>query len=61
MGETDRKNVVVVGAGASTDFGLPVGAQLKQSIAQMCALKPERTFDFSLHDPVLNILHKSLH
>jgi hypothetical protein len=36
MGEVARRNVYVVGAGASTDFGLPVGSDLKAMIAERC-------------------------
>ncbi|MEL7225108.1 MAG: hypothetical protein AAGL17_09610 [Cyanobacteria bacterium J06576_12] len=34
MGNAERKNVFVVGAGASREFGLPTGAELLDGIAQ---------------------------
>src|SRR6056297_1438470 len=37
MGDTGRRNVYVVGAGASTDFGLPTGSVLKDEIAGICS------------------------
>jgi hypothetical protein len=37
MGELERKNVIVVGAGASAEFGLPTGVTLKKQIANFCA------------------------
>ena len=39
MGETFRKNVIVVGAGASKEFGLPTGAELAQSIAGIADIR----------------------
>ncbi len=35
MGDKNRKNVIVVGAGASKEFGLPVGSTLKTQIADL--------------------------
>jgi hypothetical protein len=45
MGEIERTNVIVVGAGASKELGLPVGVELKQRIAKLCewVRKDERT------------------
>jgi hypothetical protein len=34
MGNSNRSNVIVVGAGASKEFGLPVGAELKSIISE---------------------------
>jgi hypothetical protein len=39
MGNAFRKNVIVVGAGASKEFGLPTGAELTQSIAGIADIK----------------------
>ena len=38
MGDTERTNVVVVGAGASQEFKLPTGAGLAKAIAEFCRL-----------------------
>lgn len=39
MGQTLRKNVIVVGAGASKEFGLPTGAELTSIIASICDIR----------------------
>ena len=39
MGETFRRNVIVVGAGASKEFGLPTGAELAQMIATVADIR----------------------
>lgn len=43
MGNTHRKNVVVVGAGASKEFGLPTGAELKNDIAKISDIRFEES------------------
>lgn len=39
MGKTDRKNVIIVGAGASKEFGLPTGNELKDQIAKISDIR----------------------
>lgn len=39
MGVTFRKNVIVVGAGASKEFGLPTGAELTSQIAHITDIR----------------------
>jgi hypothetical protein len=39
LGETFRKNVIVVGAGASKEYGLPTGAELARSIATIADIR----------------------
>lgn len=39
MGNTFRKNVIVVGAGASKEFELPTGAELKNDIAKISDIR----------------------
>ncbi|AUQ65940.1 hypothetical protein [Phaeobacter inhibens] len=39
MGNVDRRNVIVVGAGASKEFNLPTGAELKSRIARICDIR----------------------
>lgn len=39
MGQTDRKNVIIVGAGASKEFNLPTGEELKSIIESFATLK----------------------
>ncbi|MDB2439382.1 hypothetical protein N9W89_11755 [Hellea sp.] len=39
MGNTHRKNVIIVGAGASAEFNLPVGNQLKNIIAELSDIR----------------------
>lgn len=39
MGQTERKNVIIVGAGASKEFGLPTGNELKSSIAKLSDIR----------------------
>lgn len=39
MGNADRRNVIVVGAGASKEFNLPTGAELKSQIARISDIK----------------------
>jgi len=39
VGNTFRKNVIIVGAGASAEFNLPVGNQLKDTIAQLSDIR----------------------
>lgn len=39
MGVTFRRNVIVVGAGASKEFGLPTGAELTNKIAQISDIR----------------------
>ncbi len=39
MGETFRRNVIIVGAGASKEYGLPTGAELAQSIARIADIR----------------------
>lgn len=39
MGETFRKNVIVVGAGASKEYGLPTGVELAGKIAQLADIR----------------------
>ena len=38
MGEIERRNVIVVGAGASKEFGLPTGAELLEKIQNLADL-----------------------
>ena len=39
MGNSSRKNVIIVGAGASKEFGLPIGDELKADIAKIADIK----------------------
>lgn len=39
LGNADRRNVIVVGAGASKEFNLPTGAELKSKIARISDIR----------------------
>jgi hypothetical protein len=39
LGDTFRKNVIIVGAGASKEYGLPTGVELAQSIASIADIR----------------------
>lgn len=39
MGETERKNVIVVGAGASQEFGLPTGVELTSKLQELLSFE----------------------
>jgi hypothetical protein len=39
VGETFRRNVIIVGAGASKEYGLPTGAELAQTIAKISDIR----------------------
>lgn len=54
MGVKERKNVVVVGAGANVDFGLPVGNSLKEIISRKCASASGEKLNFRINDGQLS-------
>lgn len=45
------KKVFVVGAGASAEFGLPVGAELKQTISNLCRTKSDDYYGLKSASP----------
>ncbi|MGR3495657.1 hypothetical protein [Citreimonas sp.] len=49
----DDKIAIIVGAGASTEFGLPVGAGLKQHIANLCSVTKTGRGDLAPIDPLM--------
>jgi hypothetical protein len=54
LGETFRKNVIVVGAGASKEYGLPTGAELLQAIATISDIRlDDFGMRFSSGDPII--------
>ncbi len=50
MGDSERSNVFVVGAGASKEFGLPTGFELKANIKKICDIRFEDGYTQSSGD-----------
>jgi hypothetical protein len=60
MGNTGRTNVIVVGAGASQEFGFPTGAELTNSISKLLTPVSEDRFQPRLGDPEVNYAARRL-
>ena len=54
MGNASRTNVIVVGAGASQEFGFPTGAELTNSVSKLLTPVIEDRFQPRLGDPEVN-------
>jgi len=50
LGDKNRKNVIIVGAGASKEFGLPIGSELTTMIADLLNIRTDDFGDLLLND-----------
>ena len=60
MGDTERTNVVVVGAGASQEFELPTGYDLAKAIAEFCRFEVDAFRNFKSGSRIFFSIIKSL-